>query len=80
MITAPRQHLGPVAFALGNLSAPDYVAAQAETIPYEILTALVPRPGDVAATTMTGIDGHTAYALPHDQLRALLTKYGRLAK
>lgn len=31
MITAPRQHLGPVAFALGNLSAPDYVAAQAET-------------------------------------------------
>ncbi len=34
----------------------------------------------VAATTMTGIDGHTAYALPHDQLRALLTKYGRLAK
>jgi|688.fasta_scaffold57272_5 D-aminopeptidase len=34
----------------------------------------------VAATTMTGIDGHTAYALPHDQLRALLAKYGRLAK
>ena len=34
----------------------------------------------VAATTMTGIDGHTAYALPHDQLRALLTKYGRLTK
>ncbi len=34
----------------------------------------------VAATTMTGIDGHTAYALPHDQLRALLGKFGRLAK
>lgn len=34
----------------------------------------------VAATTMTGIDGHTAYALPHDQLRALLAKYGRLAR
>lgn len=32
----------------------------------------------VAATTMTGRDGHTAYALPHDQLRALLAKYGRL--
>ncbi len=34
----------------------------------------------VAATTMTGIDGHTAYALPHDELRALLAKYGRLAR
>ena len=33
----------------------------------------------VAAETMTGIDGHTAYALPTDQLRALLRTYNRLA-
>jgi D-aminopeptidase len=32
----------------------------------------------VAAQTMTGINGNTIYALPHDQLRAVLQKYGRL--
>lgn len=32
----------------------------------------------VAARTMTGINGNTAYALPHDRLRAALKKYGRL--
>ena len=32
----------------------------------------------VAAKTMTGINGNTIYALPHDQLRAVLQKYGRL--
>jgi D-aminopeptidase len=34
----------------------------------------------VAAETMTGIDGHTAYALPTDQLQAILRKYNRLAR
>jgi L-aminopeptidase/D-esterase-like protein len=34
----------------------------------------------VAAKTMTGIDGHTAVALPHDRLREVLQKYNRLAK
>jgi len=34
----------------------------------------------VAADTMTGRDGHTAIALPHDQLRAVLKKYNRLAQ
>ena len=34
----------------------------------------------VAADTMTGIDGHTAIALPHDRLREVLKKYNRLAK
>jgi D-aminopeptidase len=34
----------------------------------------------IAAETMTGYDGHTAYALPHDQLREVLQKYNRLAK
>jgi L-aminopeptidase/D-esterase-like protein len=32
----------------------------------------------VAAETMTGVDGHTVYALPHDRLREVLKKYGRL--
>ena len=34
----------------------------------------------VAAKTMTGINGHTVVALPHDQLREILRKYNRLAK
>jgi len=33
----------------------------------------------VAAKTMSGFDGHTVEALPHDQLRAVLKKYNRLA-
>ena len=33
----------------------------------------------VAATTMTGVNGNTVYALPHDQLRTILQKYNRLA-
>jgi D-aminopeptidase len=32
----------------------------------------------VAAKTMTGIDGHTVEALPHDKLREVLKKYNRL--
>lgn len=31
----------------------------------------------VGAKTMTGIDGHTAVGLPHDQLTTILKKYGR---
>ncbi len=34
----------------------------------------------VAATDMTGIDGHHVRALPHDELRAVLARYNRLAK
>jgi D-aminopeptidase len=34
----------------------------------------------VAAETTTGINGHTAIALPHDRLREVLKKYNRLAK
>ena len=32
----------------------------------------------VGAETMTGIDGHTVIALPHDKLREVLKKYNRL--
>ncbi|MGH9612308.1 MAG: P1 family peptidase [Bryobacteraceae bacterium] len=34
----------------------------------------------VAAETMTGINNHRVIALPHDQLRAVLKKYNRLAQ
>jgi D-aminopeptidase len=34
----------------------------------------------VAAETMTGIENHRVIALPHDQLRAVLKKYNRLAQ
>jgi L-aminopeptidase/D-esterase-like protein len=34
----------------------------------------------VAAETMTGINGNTVYALPHDRLREVLRKYNRLSK
>jgi D-aminopeptidase len=32
----------------------------------------------VAAETMTGVDGNTVYAIPHDRLREALRKYNRL--
>lgn len=32
----------------------------------------------IAAKTMTGADGHTSVALPHDQVREILKKYHRL--
>jgi len=34
----------------------------------------------IAAETMTGINNHTVYALPHDRLREVLKKYNRLTK
>ncbi len=34
----------------------------------------------VAAQTMTGINNHTVIALPHDRLRDVLAKHGRLVK
>jgi len=34
----------------------------------------------VAAETMTGVNGNTVYAIPHDRLREALRKYNRLAK
>jgi D-aminopeptidase len=34
----------------------------------------------VAATDMTGINGHHVRALPHDELRAVLARYNRLVK
>lgn len=34
----------------------------------------------VAAETMSGVNGNTVYALPHERLRAALKKYGRLVE
>jgi L-aminopeptidase/D-esterase-like protein len=34
----------------------------------------------VAAETMEGIDGRVVRALPHDRLREILRRYGRLSK
>ena len=34
----------------------------------------------VAARTMTGINGNTGYASPHNRLRAVLSTYQRLVK
>jgi L-aminopeptidase/D-esterase-like protein len=47
--------------------------ATAEATEEAIVNALV------AAETMTGVDGHTVHALPHDRLREVLRKYNRLA-
>jgi L-aminopeptidase/D-esterase-like protein len=32
----------------------------------------------IAAKTMTGVNGNTVFAIPHDQVREVLKKYGRL--
>ena len=32
----------------------------------------------VAAETMTGVNGNTVYALPHDRLKQVMKKYNRL--
>ena len=34
----------------------------------------------VAAKTMSGINGYTVHALPHDRLKAAMEKHGRLVK
>jgi L-aminopeptidase/D-esterase-like protein len=55
----------------GSLDA--LFAATVEATEEAIVNAMV------AATDMTGIDGHHVRALPHDELRAVLAKYNRLA-
>jgi len=46
--------------------------ATAQATEEAILNALI------AAETMTGINGNTVYALPHDRLKEVLKKYNRL--
>jgi len=56
----------------GSLDA--LFAATVEATEEAIVNAMV------AATDMTGRDGHHVRALPHDQLRAVLAKYNRLTR
>jgi D-aminopeptidase len=49
-----------------------FFAAVIDATTEAILNALV------AAETMTGRDGNTAHALPHERLRAIMRRYGRL--
>ncbi len=50
-----------------------FFEATAEAVEEAILNALA------AAETMTGAEGHTAYALPLEETQRILGKYGRLA-
>jgi D-aminopeptidase len=55
-----------------NTSLDPLFAATVQATEEAIVNAMV------AATDMTGINGHHVRALPHDQLRAVLAKYNRL--
>jgi len=50
----------------------DLFQATIEATAEAVLNALI------AAETMTGRDGNTAHALPHDRLQTIMRKYGRL--
>jgi L-aminopeptidase/D-esterase-like protein len=55
-----------------NESINPFFRATVEATEEAILNAMI------AAETMTGADGNTVYALPHDRLREILRKYNRL--
>ncbi len=59
---------------LPNELMTDLFQATVQVVEEAILNALV------AARTMTGIDGNTVYAIPHERLREVLRKFNRLAK
>jgi D-aminopeptidase len=56
---------------LSDAAADPLFEATAEAIEASILHALL------AATTMSGRDGHVAHALPLDRLRAVMAAHGR---
>ncbi len=66
-----QQHPSPVA-ALPNARIDPLFKGVVEATEESVVNALV------AARTMTGIDGYTFYAVPHEQLRSLLKHYGRM--
>jgi L-aminopeptidase/D-esterase-like protein len=78
-----------IAFSTANSNAGEQQAVQSlEMLPSDTMTppfdATVQATEEavlnalVAARTMTGINGNTAHALPHDRLQEVLRKYGRL--
>jgi L-aminopeptidase/D-esterase-like protein len=66
-----QRHPTPIAL-LANADIDPLFKGVVEATEEAIVNALV------AARTMTGADGHTFYAIPHDRLRELLRHYGRL--
>lgn len=58
---------------LADWSIDDLFQGTIEATEEAVLNALV------AAETMTGRDGNTMYALPHDRMRVIMQRYGRLA-
>jgi len=60
--------------ALPNEQIDPLFAATVQATEEAIINAMV------GAETMTGVDGHTVIALPHDRLREVLKKYNRLTK
>ncbi|MEX1095174.1 MAG: P1 family peptidase [Planctomycetales bacterium] len=81
-----------LAFSTANAAAisDEKQPAQVEVLPTERITPLFRATVEateeavinamVAAETMTGRDGNTVHAIPHDRLRGALKKYGRLTK
>ncbi len=64
---------GPTALEwLPNGDLSPFFTATIEATEEAIVNALV------AAETMTGVDGNTVQRLPHDRLREILGRYGRL--
>ena len=59
---------------LPNASMDALIEATVQAVEEAIVNALV------AGETMTGIDGHTVYGIPHDRLQDALRKYNRLVE
>lgn len=66
-----KRDIGSVAM-LNNWKMDPLFTATAQATEEAIVNAMV------AAETMTGIDGHTIHALPHDRVREVLRQYRRL--
>lgn len=78
-----------IAFSTANAGAAEASGpAKVEMLPNELINPLFAATVQateeaivnamVAAETMEGVNGHVVYAIPHDRLRAILKKYGRL--
>ena len=63
----------PVVQMLPNERITPFFTATVQAVDEAVMNALV------AARTMTGFNGNTAIAIPHEKLRATLKKYNRLA-
>ena len=57
---------------LGNASLNPLFEATVEATEEAVVNAMV------AAETMSGVNGNTVYAIPHERLREVLRKYNRL--